>query len=244
MKKLSPHKIFDMQVHGLLLWASLGFLMPLGVLILRMSNTNISRSREISVTKQRLFYYFHLILQILSVLLSTAGAIMSIKSFENSFSNNHQRLGLVLYCAIWAQAMLGFYRPLKESRKRGAWYFLHWLLGTTVLITGVINIYTGLKAYEKKTSKSVTVWTILFTAEVSFMAAFYLLQDKWEYIRKQQGGIFWDEPIRPSSNSDDQEMSNSNSGIIVRNDDEQQRVNGKRMLGEPCPKANGLKNLF
>ncbi|KAK2984933.1 hypothetical protein RJ640_017741 [Escallonia rubra] len=34
---------------------------------------------------------------ILSVILSTAAAIMSIKNFENSFKNYHQRMGIVLY---------------------------------------------------------------------------------------------------------------------------------------------------
>lgn len=49
----------------------------------------------------------------LSVLLATAGAVMSIKNFENSFNNNHQRIGLALYIAIWVQAIMGFLRPHK-----------------------------------------------------------------------------------------------------------------------------------
>lgn len=49
--------------------------------------------------------------QIVSVLLVTAGAIMSVKNFENAFNNHHQRLGLALYGIIWLPALLGFFRP-------------------------------------------------------------------------------------------------------------------------------------
>lgn len=36
---------------------------------------------------------------------------MSIKNFENSFNNNHQRLGLALYGGMWVQGIIGFLRP-------------------------------------------------------------------------------------------------------------------------------------
>jgi hypothetical protein len=36
---------------------------------------------------------------------------MSIKKFENSFDNSHQRLGLALYVIIWVQVLIGFIRP-------------------------------------------------------------------------------------------------------------------------------------
>lgn len=36
---------------------------------------------------------------------------MSLKKFENSFDNNHQKLGLALYGAILVQGLIGFFRP-------------------------------------------------------------------------------------------------------------------------------------
>lgn len=47
----------------------------------------------------------------LSVLLATVGAAMSLKKFENSFDNSHQKLGLALYGAILVQGLIGFFRP-------------------------------------------------------------------------------------------------------------------------------------
>ncbi|GAB4840607.1 hypothetical protein Ancab_039644 [Ancistrocladus abbreviatus] len=218
-KQMSSEMRFAMALHGLLLWASLGFFMPVGILIIRMSSTK-------TTTRVRLVFYFHLILQqMLSVLLATVGAVMSIISFENSFNNNHQRIGLSLYVAIWLQTLLGFCRPHRGSRKRSVWYFLHWLVGTTIIIAGIINVYTGLEAYERKTGKSVRIWSILFTAEVSFLAFFYLFQDKWDYMQKQGVTICGDEPaVRPSG----QPSSQSDKDLSTL----------------PCPKANALRNLI
>ncbi|MBA0703925.1 hypothetical protein Golax_016217, partial [Gossypium laxum] len=39
IKKVISHKLmFEITLHGFLLWASMGFLMPIGILAIRMSN--------------------------------------------------------------------------------------------------------------------------------------------------------------------------------------------------------------
>ncbi|KAB8455110.1 hypothetical protein FH972_025263 [Carpinus fangiana] len=198
--KQSQKLLFEITLHGFLLWASLGFLLPVGILVIRMSH------REECGRRLKILFYVHAILQTLMILVATAGAVMSIKNFNNSFKNYHQRIGLLLYGIIWLQALVGFVRPKRGSKARSVWFFVHWLLGTTVSILGVLNIYTGLQAYHEKTSRSIRLWTILFTTEISFIAFFYLLQDKWVYTKKQ-GVILGDEPIRPS----DQHISPSDT---------------------------------
>ncbi|KAI9176541.1 hypothetical protein LWI28_004051 [Acer negundo] len=197
--KLSPKLHSEITVHGFLLWASMGFLMPVGILMIRMSN------REQCGRRLRIIFYAHAISQTLSVLLSTAGAILSIKNFNNSFSNHHQKIGVALYGIIWLQALIGFLRPHRGCKGRSVWFFAHWLLGTSVCLLGILNIYTGLQAYHEKTSRSIHLWTIIFTIQLSFMAFIYLLQDKWVYMQKQ-GVILGNEPIR----STDKEISTRN----------------------------------
>ncbi|KAI9385569.1 hypothetical protein POPTR_011G080400v4 [Populus trichocarpa] len=220
IQQLSPKLVSDINLHGVLLWASMGFLMPLGVITVRMSHREEGGRRKALV-------YLHFVLQILSVLLATAGAIMSIKSFENSFYNNHQRIGLGLYGAIWVQAVVGFLRPRRGNKRRRTWYIVHWILGTVISLVGIINIYTGISAYHKKMSRSTRLLAILFTAQVSFMAFFYLFQDKWEYMQKQGvilGNI--EVPITPT--------------VCNQQNDHNQKV----LVPEPCGKRNSLKNLF
>ncbi|XP_057997186.1 cytochrome b561 domain-containing protein At4g18260 isoform X2 [Hevea brasiliensis] len=210
----------DVALHGVLLWLSMGFLAPLGILIIRMSH------REKGGSRRKVFFYLHVILQALSVLLVTSGAIMSMKSFENSFDNNHQRIGVALYGVVWVQAVIGFLRPHRESKRRSTWYFLHWMLGTVITLVGIINTYTGLEAYHKKISANTRIWTIIFTAQVSFMAFFYLFQDKWEYMQKQGVILGNIEPmITPTT-------------ITTQSDTQ------KMLVPEPSAKRNALKNLF
>ncbi|KAL2466689.1 Cytochrome b561 domain-containing protein [Abeliophyllum distichum] len=194
--EITSQLLFEIKVHGFLLWASVGFLMPVGILIMRMSNREDSRIRK------RIIFYIHAIMQSLSVLLATAGAVLSIKYFDNSFNNYHQRIGLALYGVIWSQAFIGILRPHRGRKGRGVWLIFHWLLGITVSLLGVVNVYTGLQAYHRKTSKSVRAWTIIFTAQISLIIFFYLLQEKWHYI-KMQGVILCNEAVQPT----DQEMS-------------------------------------
>ncbi|OAY29134.1 cytochrome b561 domain-containing protein At4g18260 [Manihot esculenta] len=219
--KLSPTMKSDVAFHGVLLWVSMGFLAPLGLLIIRMSH------REESGSRKKVLFYLHVILQVLSVLLVTSGAIMSIKSFENSFDNNHQRIGLALYVVVWVQAVIGFLRPLRGSKRRSIWYFVHWILGTVITLVGIINIYTGLEAYHKKMSADTRIWTILFTAQVSVMAFFYLFQDKWDYMQKQGVILGNIQPI-------------TSTNIITAQSDDTQKV----LVPEPCAKNNALRNLF
>ncbi|KAK8994955.1 hypothetical protein V6N11_046022 [Hibiscus sabdariffa] len=185
IQKVSHKLMFEITLHGFLLWTSMGFLMPVGILAIRMSNRE-----ECGRRLQILFY-------MLSVLLATAGAVMSIKNFNNAFNNHHQRLGVALYGIIWLQALTGVVRPWRGCKGRSAWFLAHWLLGSAVCILGVISIYTGLGAYHEKTSRSTKVWAIAFTAEMSVIVFIYLFQDKWVHIQKQ-GVILGHEPVRPT----------------------------------------------
>ncbi|XP_028792607.1 cytochrome b561 domain-containing protein At4g18260-like, partial [Neltuma alba] len=171
---MNPRLVFDITLHGFLLWASMGFLMPVGILAIRMSNGEANQRRL------RMIFYK------VAVLVATVGAIMSIKNFNNAFNNNHQRVGVALYDIIWLQAILSIFRPQRGSKKRTVWFFLHWILGTVISFLGILNVYIGLQAYQEKTSKSIRIWNILFTVQLVTIVFFYLLQDKWVYLQKQE----------------------------------------------------------
>ncbi|KAG1346827.1 cytochrome b561 domain-containing protein [Cocos nucifera] len=189
--KLTSKLLFQITLHAFLLWASIGFLMPVGIIIIRMSN-RVECGKRLKV-----LFYSHVIVQMTAVLLATAGAVLSIINFENFFDNIHQRTGLVVYALIWIQPLIGFLRPHRGAKARSIWYFMHWLLGTGIPILGIINIYIGLHTYQERTSRSVRLWTVLFTAEVVIIAFIYLFQDRWDYTMKQ-GVILGDEQIRPT----------------------------------------------
>ena len=55
--KMSPRLLFEITVHGFLLWASMGFLMPVGILAIRLAN------REENPKRLRIVFYVHAILE-------------------------------------------------------------------------------------------------------------------------------------------------------------------------------------
>lgn len=55
--KMNPKLQNEITLHGFLLWASMGFLMPVGILAIRLSN------REGNPRKQRIIFYVHAFLQ-------------------------------------------------------------------------------------------------------------------------------------------------------------------------------------
>ncbi|KAL6544919.1 hypothetical protein OROMI_023781 [Orobanche minor] len=226
MLQENPQKAIDIQVHGILLWTSIGFLMPVGVLSLRMSTC----TQGFHPYRHKILFHIHAISQVLSVLVVTAGAILSIRKFENEFDNIHQRLGLALFAAIYFQAVIGCIRPKRGTRGRRTWYFFHWILGTTICLVGILNIYTGLQAYHKRTSRSTTLWTIVFTTQVSLMLIVYLFQDKWDYILKQ--GM-----INASAGGGGGDLINNSS--LAQLESQKNEV-----LNEPCRKSNALGTHF
>ncbi|KAD4586079.1 hypothetical protein E3N88_23680 [Mikania micrantha] len=122
----------------------------------------------------------------------------------------------------------------RGTKGRTIWYIFHWIFGTTTSLTGIVNTYTGLKAYHKRTSSNVRIWSILFTVEVSFLAFFYLFQEKWDYMQKQ-GEITVDEPVMVIS-SDQVEIQKE---VLSR-----QSSRKSNSLGNYFAKNNALKKLF
>ncbi|BAT80777.1 hypothetical protein VIGAN_03037700 [Vigna angularis var. angularis] len=55
--KMSPRLQFEITLHGLLLWASMAFLLPVGILVIRLSNREGNRRRL------RIIFYVHAVLQ-------------------------------------------------------------------------------------------------------------------------------------------------------------------------------------
>ncbi|CAL4909569.1 unnamed protein product [Urochloa decumbens] len=178
--ELTPKLSLQLKLHAFLLWCSVGFLMPIGVLLIRVSS-NVKSAKSV-----KLLFYCHVGSQIVAVVLATAGAVLSISNFENAFNNTHQRIGLALYGFIWLQPLIGFLRPDRGMRFRSAWYLTHWLLGIGICVVGVANVYIGLHTYQERTGRSARLWTVLLTVEVAAMAFVYLFQDRWNHVVRQE----------------------------------------------------------
>ncbi|KAG7037492.1 Cytochrome b561 domain-containing protein, partial [Cucurbita argyrosperma subsp. argyrosperma] len=58
-QKISSSLLFDITLHGFLLWASMGFLMPVGILVIRMSNREQCGRRLKGSRTRSLWFFIH-----------------------------------------------------------------------------------------------------------------------------------------------------------------------------------------
>eukprot|EP01018_Ginkgo_biloba_P025328 Gb_09965 [translate_table: standard] len=185
------------QAHGFLMWVSMGFLMPIAIILIRMSKT---ASKQGSAKKLKILFYLHVVIQTLAVAIATAGAIISLMKFHTKFRYTHQRLGLTLYIIVWLQPIVGFLRPKRGMKGRTIWYSVHWILGVGGVILGIVNTYIGIHAYEVMNSSSIRTLNILFSIEVSVIGAFYLIKDRWDYLLQQ--GVLSSQSVVPALGND------------------------------------------
>ncbi|KAG6776289.1 hypothetical protein POTOM_019795 [Populus tomentosa] len=110
MDKLSPKLLFEITLHGFLLWASMGFLMPVGILAIRMSH------REACGRRLKILFYVHSI--------SQAG------SFSFSFLQLCILFSADAFCTSLHSRSSNVYKKLQQlirqppstNRRRPIWY--------------------------------------------------------------------------------------------------------------------------
>lgn len=115
---------------------------------------------------------------------------------KSVWRGNHMKWNLT--SKFWLEFLQTLIFLYRGSKARSIWFFVHWILGTGVSLLGTLSIYTGLQAYHEKTSRKISLWTTIFTAEICLVTFVYLFQDKWIYIQKQ-GVILGNELIRPTA---------------------------------------------
>ncbi|CAM6091466.1 unnamed protein product [Calypogeia fissa] len=172
------------QIHGWLMWVSMGFLFPLGAILIRFNRGLTDSNSLASPARARLLLYLHSTVQCGGVGCATAGIAILIKEFGPTFFHTHMKLGLALWIITMIMPVISIVRPAKGTQGRPIWLFVHWLLGTGVIFLGVVNCYIGIEIYQFHHG-SIRSLDIAFSVQVAVMAFVYFLQDRFSYILGQ-----------------------------------------------------------
>ncbi|KAL3682198.1 hypothetical protein R1sor_000220 [Riccia sorocarpa] len=173
------------KVHGWLMWASMGFLLPLGILLVRMSKPMINADERPTSSRMWTCFYLHVGCQILAIAVATGGVGVLFVKTGVGLDFTHERLGLAVMCLVWCQPLIGLVRPNKGVPVRSLWFFIHWLFGNGALFLGVINIYIGIRVYEYLSTSSIRMLNIIFSIQIAVMCFWYLLQDRCSHMMSQ-----------------------------------------------------------
>jgi hypothetical protein len=83
---------------------------------------------------------------------------------DEHFDMKHPKMGLSIFILVSFQVVGGFLRPSNKTKStlRKAWEVIHHLLGITLFVLGVYQLYTGLSIYRDRYSGSSVAYGVLY----------------------------------------------------------------------------------
>ena len=171
-KSRVPHsKIISHSVFMSIAWMILA---PLGVLLMPETRKTPeeeaglgSRSTTNELQFKKSMFKVHLVLGLAVAALTIVGFFLIYSFVENEemmedhFTKTHGKLGLVIFLFILLHVVLALARPAKDQKLiRKSWSLFHKVLGSTMLILGVVDTFYGLKTIKEYTSVDLEAWRI------------------------------------------------------------------------------------
>lgn len=177
--------------HAILMITGWGVLLPLGV---AMANT--------LRTFGPVWYHLHRIIQVIGLVLATAGFIIAMMQFEaltpetNNVHKFHRGLGIAVMVFGWFQPLNAVIRPHApekgESKPplRLGWEILHKGLGYLTIVGAVIVIFLGLKIGEEfppfSDDNNHSTWRGVYIGLLIAVLAAWVLMLALHFIRKRK----------------------------------------------------------
>ncbi|KAL9373354.1 hypothetical protein Peur_032974 [Populus x canadensis] len=131
-------RIRKRNIHGVLNAVSWGILMPIGALIARYLKAFISADPA--------WFYLHVGCQSIAYIVGVAGWGTGLKLGSESASiqyDAHRTIGIILFCLGTLQVFALLLRSKPDHKYRFYWNIYHHLVGYSVIILSIINIFKG-----------------------------------------------------------------------------------------------------
>ncbi|KAK9691273.1 hypothetical protein RND81_09G186200 [Saponaria officinalis] len=166
------------NIHGVLNAISWGTLMPLGGII--------ARYLRVFKSADPAWFYIHITCQTSAYIIGVAGWGTGLKLGSDSVGlvyHAHRNIGITLFCLATLQVFALLLRPKKDHKYRLYWNIYHHVIGYTVIILSVVNIYKGFDILEplKKWKRTYTGIIIALGALAVILEAF-----TWAVVMKRK----------------------------------------------------------
>lgn len=130
--------------HGILMAVAWICMLPLGG-----AAGKLIRKLRISPCICRILFYTHATLQVLGLIIATAGFAIAVGKFDAGISDvpyGHGSIGVLVMALTFFQPMNALVRPdaaILNTRRR-VWEFVHAGMGKSALLLGAFNVFTGI----------------------------------------------------------------------------------------------------
>ncbi|KAJ6426209.1 hypothetical protein OIU84_026733 [Salix udensis] len=131
-------RIRKRNIHGVLNAVSWGILLPIGALI--------ARYLKVFKSADPAWFYLHVSCQSIAYIVGVAGWGTGLKLGSESASiqyDAHRTIGIILFCLGTLQVFALLLRPKPDHKYRFYWNIYHHLVGYSVIILSIINIFKG-----------------------------------------------------------------------------------------------------
>ncbi|WOL16131.1 cytochrome b561 and DOMON domain-containing protein [Canna indica] len=128
------------NVHGVINAVSWGILLPIGAIFARYLKTFKSADPA--------WFYLHVACQIIGYGVGVGGWATGLNLGSKSKGiqyTTHRNIGMTLFSLATLQVFALFVRPNKDHKYRFYWNIYHHLVGYTVIVLGIVNVFKGLQ---------------------------------------------------------------------------------------------------
>ncbi|KAH1054896.1 hypothetical protein J1N35_032961 [Gossypium stocksii] len=162
-------KLKKRNIHGVLNTVSWGILMPMGAII--------ARYLKVFKSADPAWFYLHVLCQFSAYVVGVAGWGTGLKLGSESVGiqfDAHRTIGIILFSLGTLQVFALLLRPKPEHKYRLYWNIYHHLVGYTVIILSVINIFKGFDILEpEKKWKHAYIGVIVALASTAVLLEAY-----------------------------------------------------------------------
>nr|XP_043626908.1 cytochrome b561 and DOMON domain-containing protein At5g47530-like [Erigeron canadensis] len=157
------------SIHGVLNAISWGIMMPLGAII--------ARYLRVFQSADPAWFYLHVTCQTSAYVIGVTGWATGIRLGSESPGiqfTSHRVIGIILFCVATLQVIALLVRPKKEHKHRIFWNIYHHLLGYSIIVLGIINIFKGFDILnpEKKWERAYTGVIIVLAIIAAIMEVY------------------------------------------------------------------------
>lgn len=156
----------DHIIHGVLMTAGWGLLLPLGVIIAR-----FFRQKEPTTGPNAWWFVRHQWLQYTGLACTLAGFAVAIYMKWNThhFDSTHAKCGLAVMIVGVMQPLNAFIRPKPGAPYRAIWSFCHKNLGYGAVLLAIVTIVLGLRI-----AKAPNAYVIAYIVLASMLVGYYI----------------------------------------------------------------------
>eukprot|EP00803_Ostreobium_quekettii_P001912 evm.model.scf_457.4 EVM.evm.TU.scf_457.4 scf_457:58791-66895(-) len=162
------------KVHGWLMVASWGLLIPIGAIIARTMKD-----------KDPAWFYLHAFVQFSGLCVAIVGFVIAVLRFDPVPDFRHQEVGWVVMIMGASQPLLALRRPRKGGSLRMYWEWVHWTVGRGAILLAAWNIFMGIDRYVILAGLTSQKYHVMYGVAIGALALVYLaLESRAEHIRR------------------------------------------------------------